>query len=219
MAKPFDISKFRKSLTKSIDGIGVGFNDPTDWISTGCYALNYLISGCLPKDSQVRIRYQSKTTQYYNEKTVTISDLRVMFMHKNYDIEIDTPDGWQPITDWFDKGIMNIVSLKTKSHSTRCATNHLIECVVNDEIVWIPAVHIQKDQLVVTQSGHEPVLDTQALYPEECYDFTVDHPNHRYWGDGFSSHNSGKSYICSGNIVKNAQEQGIYVGLIDTENA
>jgi RecA/RadA recombinase len=45
MVKTFDISKFRKSITKSIDGLGIGFNDPTDWISTGNYALNYLISG------------------------------------------------------------------------------------------------------------------------------------------------------------------------------
>lgn len=45
MGKPFDVSKFRKSITKSIDGISVGFNDPSDWISTGNYALNYLISG------------------------------------------------------------------------------------------------------------------------------------------------------------------------------
>jgi recombination protein RecA len=43
--KAFDLSKFRKTLTKSIEGLGVGFNDPTDWISTGNYALNYLISG------------------------------------------------------------------------------------------------------------------------------------------------------------------------------
>lgn len=43
--KPFDISKFRKDITKSIEGLSVGFNDPTDWISTGNYALNYLISG------------------------------------------------------------------------------------------------------------------------------------------------------------------------------
>ena len=43
--KAFDLSKFRKTLTKSIDGLGVGFNDPTDWVSTGNYALNYLISG------------------------------------------------------------------------------------------------------------------------------------------------------------------------------
>jgi RecA/RadA recombinase len=45
MAKAFDISKFRKDITKSIDGLSIGFNDPTDWISTGNYALNYLISG------------------------------------------------------------------------------------------------------------------------------------------------------------------------------
>jgi recombination protein RecA len=43
-SKAFDLTKFRKTLTKSIDGLGVGFNDPTDWVSTGNYALNYLIS-------------------------------------------------------------------------------------------------------------------------------------------------------------------------------
>ena len=45
MAKPFDVSKFRKDITKSIDGLSIGFNDPTDWVSTVNYALNYLISG------------------------------------------------------------------------------------------------------------------------------------------------------------------------------
>lgn len=73
--KPFDISKFRRDITKSIDGLSVGFNDPTDWISTGNYALNYLISGsftkgiplgkvtvfagesgCLPKSAKIKVR-------------------------------------------------------------------------------------------------------------------------------------------------------------------
>jgi recombination protein RecA len=45
MAKPFDIGKFRKDITKAIDGLSIGFNDPTDWVSTGNYALNYRISG------------------------------------------------------------------------------------------------------------------------------------------------------------------------------
>jgi hypothetical protein len=79
MTKPFDISKFRKSISKSIEGLGVGFNDPTDWISTGNYALNYLISsdfnkgvplgkvtcfagesGCLPATAKVKIRFKVK---------------------------------------------------------------------------------------------------------------------------------------------------------------
>ena len=42
--RPFDVSKFRKTITKAIDGLSIGYNDPTTWISTGSYALNYRIS-------------------------------------------------------------------------------------------------------------------------------------------------------------------------------
>src|SRR6056300_1966701 len=45
MARPFDVSKFRKSITKSVPGMSIGFRDPDTWVSTGNYALNYLISG------------------------------------------------------------------------------------------------------------------------------------------------------------------------------
>jgi len=94
MAKPFDVSKFRKDLTKSIEGLSIGYNDPTDWVSTGNYTLNYRISGD------------------------------------------------------FKKGIP-----------------------------------LGKVTVFAGESG------------------------------------AGKSYICSGNIVRNAQEQGIFVVLVDTENA
>ena len=49
MARPFDVSKFRKSITKSVPGLSVGFNDPDTWISTGNYTLNKLISGDFDK--------------------------------------------------------------------------------------------------------------------------------------------------------------------------
>jgi hypothetical protein len=77
--RPFDLSRFRKELTKSIEGLGIGFNDPTDWVSTGNYALNYLISGdfdkgiplgkvtvfagesgCLPASAKVTVRLSKK---------------------------------------------------------------------------------------------------------------------------------------------------------------
>ncbi len=45
MQKPFDISAFRKGITKSIPGLSTGFNDPKTWINTGSYALNYLLTG------------------------------------------------------------------------------------------------------------------------------------------------------------------------------
>ena len=45
MAKAFDASKFRKSITKSVPGMSIGFRDPDTWVSTGNYCLNKLISG------------------------------------------------------------------------------------------------------------------------------------------------------------------------------
>jgi recombination protein RecA len=45
MAVAFDVSKFRKGITKSVKGLSVGFRDPKTWISTGNYTLNKLISG------------------------------------------------------------------------------------------------------------------------------------------------------------------------------
>ena len=45
MTKAFDVSKFRKSITKSVPNMSAGFRDPKVWISTGNYTLNKLISG------------------------------------------------------------------------------------------------------------------------------------------------------------------------------
>ena len=75
LSKTMDLSKFRKSITKNIDGISIGFRDPTIWIDTGNYTLNYLISGdfnkgvplgkvsilagrsgCLPASAKVTVR-------------------------------------------------------------------------------------------------------------------------------------------------------------------
>lgn len=45
MQKPYDLTKFRTGITKSISGISAGFHDPRDWVSTGNFTLNHLISG------------------------------------------------------------------------------------------------------------------------------------------------------------------------------
>lgn len=79
MTKPFDVSKFRKSVTKSVPGMSVGFRDPDTWVSTGNYTLNKLISGsfkrgiplgkvsvfagesgCLPETAMVTVRLTPK---------------------------------------------------------------------------------------------------------------------------------------------------------------
>jgi RecA/RadA recombinase len=49
MARPFDVSKFRRSITKAVPGLSTGFHDPDTWISTGNFTLNKLISGDFEK--------------------------------------------------------------------------------------------------------------------------------------------------------------------------
>jgi len=156
-------------------------------------------------------------TETHEIKEVTVGELKRLFESNEYEIEIDTPDGFQKISTWFNKGLLPMVTVKAKSGSiTRCAVNHMIQF---ENLTWVPAGDLAKGDKVLTINGIDEIIDIVDEEDEACYDFTVDHANHRYWGDGFSSHNSGKSYICSGNIIKNAQSQGIYVILVDSENA
>jgi RecA/RadA recombinase len=151
-------------------------------------------------------------------KEVTVSELKSLWDSGLYNIEIDTPDGFNNITAWFDKGQLPMVEVMSQSGAkTRCAVNHLLQ---KQHTGWVPAGNIMPGDVVITKfSDSDVVVSVKETTPEDCYDFTVEHPNHRYWGDDFSSHNSGKSFICAGNLVRHAQQQGIYVILIDTENA
>lgn len=152
----------------------------------------------------------------YTEKEVTVAELKELYQSDDYEIEISTPDGYQKITNWFDKGSLSMVKVVTDEFNTTCAVNHMLQ---RTDGLWLAADELTPGESVLTENGHQKIISIVATDTEECYDFTVDHPNHRYWGDGFSSHNSGKSFLASGNIVKNAQAQGIFIILIDSENA
>jgi RecA/RadA recombinase len=153
----------------------------------------------------------------FEEKIVSVGELRQLFMGDQYDIEIDTPDGFQPVTAWFDKGRLPLVEIRADDGScSRCATDHLVQ---RSDQQWITARELVIGDEIITRNGTGTVTAIADGGVAECYDFQVDHPNHRYWADDISSHNSGKSYIVSGNIVRDALRQGVYVILIDTEDA
>ena len=54
-----DLSKITKALSKNNEGLTVGFYQPTHWLSTGCYALNWLLtkdfSKGLPLDGKINM--------------------------------------------------------------------------------------------------------------------------------------------------------------------
>jgi RecA/RadA recombinase len=236
--KPFDISKFKKTITKTLPGISSGFHDPKTWISTGSYLLNKLISndfnkgiplgkstvfagesGCLPATAIVTIKNPSGQLV-----DITVAELKTLWTENNKNNTptiIITPDGDQQIGAWFNKGILPMVRVMAtdtfgKQYSTYCANNHMIQMEDN---TWTLAEDLKIFDVVQTVTGNAQINAVNEGGPTECFDFEILHSNHRYYGDGFVSHNSGKSLICSGTIIKNAQDQGIFVILIDTENA
>jgi RecA/RadA recombinase len=150
------------------------------------------------------------------EQEITVSELKRLYDTDEYDIELDTPDGYQKISKWFNKGVLNMITVSTVNHTTTCAVNHMIQLDDND---WALASELDEGVLIQTISGIEPIISITQAASAECYDFEIQHQNHRYYGDGIVSHNSGKSFICSGNLIRTAQEMGIFVILIDSENA
>lgn len=228
MGKTYDISKLRKGLTKSISGIGTGFHNPDVWLNTGCYVLNYIISadfnrgvpldkitmfagssGCLPETAIVKTP----------EKTISIKELKEL-VKSGKKVEILTPSGYSEITEWFDKGLMKLYRITTKNHSVDCAYNHLIKAVsFKDGFEWKPASQLTTSDSIYTESGIEDITSVEELEEAECYDFTVNNEEHNFYSNGIESHNSGKSYITSGNLVKDALSKGVIVCLIDSEDA
>ena len=152
----------------------------------------------------------------YLEKTISVAELKEMYK-SGKDFEISTPDGYQKVIEWFDKGELQCLQIKLDNGiETTCAFNHLLQL---ENEAWVLAEELNIGDRLLTENGVSQITSIDILDEIECYDFTIDHYNQRYWGDGISSHNSGKSYLASANLVKNAQKQGILCVIVDTENA
>lgn len=150
------------------------------------------------------------------EQIVTVSELKSLWDSDEYVIEIDTPDGFQPIINWWNKGILPMVCVATQNHKSECACNHLVQ---KSNKNWVMASELTVGDEILTRSGNEVVEYITEIGDQECFDFEVDYENHRYWGDGLSSHNSGKSFVCAGNLVKSCQQKGILPVILDSEYA
>lgn len=127
---------------------------------------------------------------------------------------VSTPDGFQPIHQFFVKQPRQIYRVTAGTHSVRCSHDHLIETPTG----WHPAEQLHFGDLIITKSGVIPISEMEMQSEEVVYDCEVAHENQRYWSGGISSHNSGKSYLTA-NIIKNAQKAGAFILVLDSENA
>jgi hypothetical protein len=128
------------------------------------------------------------------EKTCSISEINDLLIDN--EVEVDSPDGFVPVSMFVNKGRWEEYRLKLEDgRIVRVNENHLFET----DRGWKYAKDIWHEQTVV---GHIPyqylcddgwhngnIIFTGNKIP--IVDIQVEHDNHRYYTNGVSSHNTG----------------------------
>lgn len=124
----------------------------------------------------------------WREKNIAISEIELL-LNDGYEVEVDSPDGYVPVSMFVDKGNWEEYILSTSNNKTiRVNENHLFETKDGwkyaKDLIGVNAEYLTIDGFcsgIVTKTGKIiPIVDIQ-----------VEHENHRYYTDGVSSHNTG----------------------------
>ena len=124
------------------------------------------------------------------EKETSIAEIKTL-LDNGYEVEVDSPDGYVPVNFFINKGMYDEYVLKVDGYETiKCNADHLFETSFG----WMKASHLyEKYQIMhfLTENGYKlgSVFKTGNQIP--IVDINVNHPNHRYYTNGISSHNTG----------------------------
>jgi len=124
------------------------------------------------------------------EKETSIAEIKTL-LDGGYEIEVDSPDGYVPVNFFINKGMYDEYVLKVDGYDpVKCNADHLFETSFG----WMKASHLYEKYQTnhfITKNGYKlgSVFKTGNQIP--IVDINVNHPNHRYYTNGVSSHNTG----------------------------
>ena len=156
--------------------------------------MNILLAGCVHPNTKVRIRFRKNTVfMFMNddfiEKEVSISEIKTL-LDNGYEVHVDSPDGFVPVNFFINKGMfIEYILHMDNGKFIRCNESHLFETTLG----WKSAEELcgKGDINFLTKNGYEKgyIIKTNDWIP--IVDINVDHPNHRYYTENVSSHNTG----------------------------
>lgn len=130
------------------------------------------------------------------EKETSIAEIKTL-LDNGYEVEVDSPDGYVPVNFFINKGMYDEYELYMYDSEKVCFTSkvkcngrHLFETNQG----WIYAEVLEQSNSYwefITKDGVRigKVIKTGNQIP--IVDINVNHPNHRYYTNGVSSHNTG----------------------------
>jgi len=121
-------------------------------------------------------------------KEIKINDIKTML--EDYDVEVDSPDGFVPVSMFVDKGQWDEYKLKMLDGRTISVNeNHLFET----DAGWQYAKDLVDTGVneYISDTGTSLGILTKTGNRIPIVDIQVEHKNHRYYTNGVSSHNTG----------------------------
>lgn len=124
------------------------------------------------------------------EKETSIAEIETL-LDNGYEVEVDSPDGYVPVNFFINKGRYEEYELYLYDNiKVKCNESHLFETNQG----WISAKVLEQSNSYwefITKDGFRTgkVIRTNNQIP--IVDINVNHPNHRYYTNGVSSHNTG----------------------------
>lgn len=165
-------------------------NDKFSLANTGI-GNGYSNTECITYDSKVTIRIDGE------EKEVTMKELQEAVLNRTTfykSIEIMTPDGWQQVGVFIDKGKKEIKQLTFSNGSVLKVTdNHL--CQDKNE-KWVYAKDMKIGQSFLSQADDSETTRSTVLIniteeePQAICDIEVLHENHRFFANKIVVHNT-----------------------------
>jgi len=124
------------------------------------------------------------------EKETSIAEIKTL-LDNGYEVEVDSPDGYVLVNSFINKGMYQEYELHLYDNTkVKCNESHLFETNQG----WISAKVLEQSNSYcefITKGGLRigNVIKTNNQIP--IVDINVNHPNHRYYTNGVSSHNTG----------------------------
>lgn len=169
-----------------------------------CSQIDYYAQG---DDTKVRALYELA-----QPKKVTIGSLKNKVLNTQF--LVSSPDGWVPVLDCIEK-IKNILFRFTFKSGRKIVASH-DHLYQTDREEWRYARECIVGDKFLSADGADEVLSIEPINKTtKVYDLSVNHDNHRYYTNGISSHNSGKSVVLQ-NLACNWISKGmngIYITL------
>ena len=121
-------------------------------------------------------------------RSICIAEVETL-LSNGYDIEVDSPDGWVSVDGFVNKGFWDEYVLRIDGMSQiSCNENHLFETSLG----WCSALELcEKTTNILTKNGYKQGFIQRTFEKIPIVDISVNHPNHRYYTEEVSSHNTG----------------------------